>query len=231
MTPFSIIVPVYNKENFVEECIKSVLRQTFSEYELILVDDGSADRSAIICDAYAAQDERIIVIHKANGGLSDARNEGLNSASGEYVLFLDGDDYWIDSSFLELIWGRLSKERTDVIIYGSRKIYSNCEILDAWIENYNEYEYGVSEDKIKYLMEHNIYQSSAWSKATKRAVIESRKIRFVKDQLSEDVEWSLKLLKCVRTVSVIPVASYAYRQDVNSISHTIGKKTSKILVM
>ena len=94
MVKVSIIVPVYNVEHYLEECIKSVIEQTYKNIELILVDDGSTDKSGKICDNYSSLDERIIVIHKNNGGLSSARNVGLEAAQGRYIIFIDSDDYW-----------------------------------------------------------------------------------------------------------------------------------------
>ena len=93
-TFFSIIIPVYKVEKYLNQCVDGVLSQTFKDYEIILVDDGSPDKSPLICDEYSASDSRVRVIHKPNGGLSQARNEGLNIAKGEYVIFLDSDDYW-----------------------------------------------------------------------------------------------------------------------------------------
>ena len=101
MMKISIIVPIYNVENYIRQCVESVIAQTHQDLELILVDDGSPDNCGRICDTYAEGDSRIKVIHKENGGLSDARNVGVANATGEYILFLDGDDYWIAPCFLE----------------------------------------------------------------------------------------------------------------------------------
>lgn len=100
---FSIIVPIYKVELYLRQCINSVLNQSYKDFELILVDDGSPDNCPIICDEYASRDIRVKVIHKSNGGLSDARNVGLDVAQGEYVLFLDSDDWWDDVLALEKI--------------------------------------------------------------------------------------------------------------------------------
>ena len=98
----SIIVPVYNSEKYLGVCIDSILSQSFRDFELILVDDGSKDSSAQICDEYASQDKRVRVIHKVNGGVSAARNDGLDIAKGEYVTFIDSDD-WVEREFLSTI--------------------------------------------------------------------------------------------------------------------------------
>lgn len=93
MPKISIIVPVYNVEKYLEKCVRSILAQTFTDFELILVDDGSPDSSGAMCDQFAEQDQRVKVIHKENGGLSDARNAGIELATGEYLGFVDSDDY------------------------------------------------------------------------------------------------------------------------------------------
>lgn len=98
---FSVIIPIYKVEQYLEECVDSVLRQNYSNYEIILVDDGSPDSCPIICDKYAEEFDHIKVIHKKNGGLSDARNVGLDISTGEYVIFLDSDDYWEEKDFLK----------------------------------------------------------------------------------------------------------------------------------
>ena len=102
MTEVSMIVPVYQVEKYIAQCIESVLKQTFQNFELILVDDGSKDQSGIICDSYAAKDDRIIVLHTKNRGAAAARNTGLDHASGRYITFLDGDDYLAENMIARL---------------------------------------------------------------------------------------------------------------------------------
>ena len=114
----SIIVPVYNVEPFISECINSILIQSYKNFELILVNDGSTDNSPTICEQYASKDKRIKVIHKANGGLSDARNWGLKFSSGDYVVFLDSDDYWNDCDALFSLNSLLNKySEVDVVFF------------------------------------------------------------------------------------------------------------------
>lgn len=102
MADVSMIVPVYQVEKYIAQCIESVLNQTFQNFELILVDDGSKDQSGIICDSYAAKDDRIIVLHTKNRGAAAARNTGLDHASGRYITFLDGDDYLAENMIARL---------------------------------------------------------------------------------------------------------------------------------
>ena len=118
---FSIIIPIYKVEVYLHQCVDSVLAQSYKNIEVILVDDGSPDSCPRICDEYAAKDERIKVIHKPNGGLSDARNSGLKIANGDYVIFLDSDDYYNNTQFLQDIHDQLFFKNADVLFF--RRIY------------------------------------------------------------------------------------------------------------
>ena len=110
----SVIVPIYNIEKFLPCCIDSVLAQKFTDWELILVDDGSKDSSSSICDAYAAKDDRIRVIHKSNGGLTSARNAGLAIASGEWIMHLDGDD-WVEPDMLDVLLRKAEVTDSEIV--------------------------------------------------------------------------------------------------------------------
>lgn len=115
MPKFSIIVPVYKVEQYLDRCIQSILKQTFTDFEVILVDDGSPDNCGVICDNYAAKDDRIVVLHQINQGLSAARNNGLDIARGEYICFVDSDD-WIEHEMLAEIEADLLSKCSDVVI-------------------------------------------------------------------------------------------------------------------
>lgn len=122
----SVIIPVYNVEKYLEECVDSVLAQTYTDWEAILVDDGATDSSGRMCDAYAAKDPRIRVIHRENGGLSAARNTGLKAARGEYVYFLDSDDY-IEPDTLALLLKTAEREQADVVFFDGYVFFDECE--------------------------------------------------------------------------------------------------------
>ena len=117
MALVSIIVPVYKVEPYIKECLDSILEQTYKDFELILVDDGSPDQCPAICDAYALADDRIRVIHKENGGLSDARNAGIDAAQGEFLTFIDSDDM-VAPEFLESLYALLVQYRADIAVCG-----------------------------------------------------------------------------------------------------------------
>jgi glycosyltransferase involved in cell wall biosynthesis len=148
----TVIVPVYKAEGYLHLCVDSILAQTHGNLEIILVDDGSPDGSGRICDAYAARDDRVRVVHKANGGVSSARNAGLDLASGEYVSFIDADD-WIESDFLESLFGRAEAPGANMVIGGfvsdnalyrscrlppNDNFYSRRDFLDFMLENIRE---------------------------------------------------------------------------------------------
>ena len=111
----SVIIPVYNTEKFLHRCIDSVLVQTYKDFELLLIDDGSKDSSRAICDEYAAKDARLRVFHKENGGVSDTRNYGLDLAHGKYLMFLDSDDFWLRNDVLEMLIGKAEENDLDII--------------------------------------------------------------------------------------------------------------------
>ena len=123
---FSVIVPVYNVKGFIRPCVDSILSQSFRDYEVLLVDDGSTDGSSAICDEYEQKEPRVRVIHKQNGGLVSARNAGIAQANGEYILYVDGDD-WVSEKWLEVIRHQIvsAPEKPDIVVFGSVMVYDN----------------------------------------------------------------------------------------------------------
>ena len=112
----SVVVPIYNVEKYLTRCLEALLKQTYTNLEIILVDDGSPDESGKICDSYAKKDSRIKVIHKKNGGLSDCRNKGISVATGEWITFVDGDDY-VDLNMIDILYKNIGNTTPDVYIY------------------------------------------------------------------------------------------------------------------
>ena len=134
MSEISIIVPVYNVDQYLENCIESILNQTFKDYELILIDDGSTDKSGEICDKYEKKDNRIKVIHKYNGGLSSARNAGLDLACGKYIGFVDSDDS-IHPEMYEILYDLQQIYNADISVCSFKKVYENIDVKNKDIEN------------------------------------------------------------------------------------------------
>ena len=151
MIKFSIIVPVYNSELFLEKCILSVLSQSYTNLELLLVDDGSTDKSPIMCDNWAKKDNRIKVIHKENGGVSSARNEGIRQASGEYLLFLDADDYLINGVLEECNQHIDKLLIVDYLNFASEDNYLENVKVKANIFPTGNYSFSSEEEKFNFL--------------------------------------------------------------------------------
>lgn len=215
---FSIIVPVYNVQDYLEECVQSVLRQDFGDYELILVDDGSTDRSGAMCDALALVDSRIRVLHQENQGLSAARNHGTLLAQGKYILFLDSDDFYPQTDFLKKVCQESNDK--DVVCYNYARYTDHLlsPMLDFPVPDKEPDELWLE------LVKRNAYTSSACVKAVKRELLVQKEIAFEEGALSEDIEWSAKLMQAARDVALAPECVYAYRVRANSITHCVSQK-------
>ena len=205
----SIVVPVYKVENYIRECIDSILSQKYKFFELILVDDGSPDNCGKICDEYASIDRRIRVIHKENGGLSDARNAGINIATGDYITFIDSDDYVsmhyvsemiaaAETTHADIVQGQMTRiaESLDEDCFIGEKIYDGKEAF-------------------KQLLTWNEIKVYAWGKLYKRKIFDS--IRYPLGKLNEDCFTTYKTLLLSSKVVSIGKCLYYYRQTPNSI--------------
>lgn len=225
----SIIVPVYNVEDYVDQCIKSILSQETENYELILVDDGSTDNSGQIVDKYNDL-ERIHIIHKENGGLSDARNCGLSISTGEYIMFIDSDDFLVDSLCISKITESIKSYNPDVVQY--KKVYY---YNDANIKYDKDLPVGYTENVPKLLTELNssgLVSVAACDKVVKASIIKDHKIYFQKDLLNEDILWSYNLYQHVNNICTINENIYSYRQArAGSISSKANKRSFDSLYM
>lgn len=161
----SVIIPVYNVEKYLNKSIESVIKQTYKELEIILVDDGSTDSSGKICDEFAQKDDRIKVIHKKNGGLSDARNAGISEAKGKYLGFIDSDDY-IDKNFYEILYNVLKKYNSDISICKHRETYTDYEENTSKLE-IKEQVFN-TEQALKELLLFGEVNNYAWNKLYKK---------------------------------------------------------------
>ena len=226
---FSIIIPIYNVEKYLRQCIDSVLAENFLDCEIILVNDGSPDGCGEICDEYANKFSHIKVIHKHNGGLSDARNAGIKEAKGDYLIFLDSDDYWINInknqknyiggggggilSDLQL----LTNDKIDLILHPSsdniRRIPKEISFTNNdFINNFEA------------LVKSNYYVSNAWTKIVRREIIIKNNLFFPKGYIHEDLPYSLALARFVKTFAIYNNSFYQYRVLDDSISHNIKYK-------
>lgn len=213
MCKLSIIVPVYNVEQYLTKCIESLLAQTLKEIEIILVDDGSTDKSSKICDQYALKDERIKVIHKTNGGLSEARNKGIEAAKGEYLGFLDSDD-WVETNFYQYLYKLIQNTRADI---------AQCDFVYAYDESIKiEFNNIVKENVYTGIEALGLLYGSecvrtvvVWNKIYRRELFKN--IRYPKGKLYEDEFTTYKLIYQAKKVVDSNVSMVYYRQRKDSI--------------
>ena len=208
MPKVSIIVPVYNVEKYLGKCIDSILAQTFTDYELFLVDDGSPDNCGKICDEYAGKDGRIKVIHKENGGLSDARNVAIDIASGEYLSFIDSDDY-VEPDMIESMYKALIETDSDVAVCGMDSFDENGRVTDYY-KPHEKRMVCKGEDRCEFL-----YQPSACNKLYKETIFED--LRFPKGRLYEDAYVFHYILEKAPSFVYTGKVSYHYYQRSQSI--------------
>ena len=223
---FSVIVPVYKVEKYLHQCVDSVINQTFKNIEIILVDDGSPDRCPQICDEYIRKDDRVVVIHKENGGLSNARNDGLKKARGEYVIFLDSDDYYLRDDFLEIINRELSDYSYDALFFQRRKYYEATQVFDNEPTPYSQSALnGVSADDILFdLSKYDKLDANASMKVLKREYLLQNALFFKAGIYSEDVEWFFNIAPGLCSIKLINTVGYCYRKREGSISNSISQK-------
>ena len=215
----SIIIPVYNVEQYLRSCVQSVITQTYQDLQVILVDDGSTDSSGVLCDQLAQQDSRIQVVHKENGGLSDARNAGLRVAIGEYVAFLDSDDVYLLNDGLEQLMALAQAEQPDVLLFQAVDVYPHHRTArKAYDVDYMATHSGV--EVFAQLVRTQSFNMSACFQLIRRELLEQHQIYFEKGLLSEDVDWSLRLWKYVQRVRAINLPMYGYQHREGSISTT-----------
>lgn len=206
----SIIVPIYNVEKYLRRCIDSILVQTYTDFELILVDDGSPDGCPAICDEYAQTDGRIRVIHRENGGLSAARNSGLDTTKGEYVTFVDSDD-WVHPEYLEYLY-RAAREHGGQL--------SACKFIKTGtvIESEQMRYACTMQDGLTWFKEDHVNGVVAWGKLYHRSLFQS--IRYPVGKIHEDEFTTYKLLHLAGDVAVIDCKLYYYYINENSIMHS-----------
>lgn len=222
----SCIIPVYKVEAYLCQCVESLTHQTYRDIEIILVDDGSPDGSPQLCDTLASEDSRIKVIHKENGGLSDARNTGLLAATGEYVVFVDGDDFWLDNNAMQQLVD-VVKPELDFIGYNCSYYYPDSETYSAWVAYDEVLEKPTDKNTaMRTLVKSGTFPMSACLKLMKRSFLMDNKLFFKKGQIAEDIPWFINMLNVTNKCCFVNQYVYAYRQNVvGSISNTRGRKS------
>lgn len=233
MPKVSVIVPVYKVEKYLGNCVESLIKQTLKDIEIILVDDGSPDRCPLICDEYAAKDRRITVLHKKNGGVSAARNDGLKIAHGEYIIFCDSDD-WMEERAFEVLVNAAENSNADIAIGDVYQVRGEEKQHSVF------YEHNFTTDDKTYiekLIEADIYRTycpmppaggpafgygGPWNKLVKRRLLVDNNICFdlrVKG-IFDDILYTAHILACANKVSYVSVPVYNYRIVETSITHS-----------
>lgn len=230
MVMFSIIIPVYNVREFLENCIQSVISQSFVDYELLLIDDGSTDGSGTICDNWAKRDKRIRVVHQENAGAGAARNTGIMLSQGDYFLFLDSDDWWKNTSVLEKIAARVRKCKADITSFNFQKDYQGT-LEPPYFSVKTAPEGTTSKESFDYVMCHDLWISSPCNKAIKSSLVKEKHIYFHEGIASEDIDWCLRLALQAQRFDYLDLVVFVYRQYSSSTSHCISDATTQRLLM
>lgn len=231
---FSVIVPVYNVEKYIRKCVDSILAQTFTDFEVILVDDGSPDSCPQICDEYGEKDKRVRVIHKPNGGLVSARNAGILSAKGDYITYVDSDD-WIKPNLLQFVHDRIAESSApvDMVLFASNNVYSDrvTEMRNMVQEGWYDRE-RLEKEIFPYLLSDrrkgfsigDMIQGHSWNKPCRRELQQEHYVRDERIRMFTDVPMTYECLLNCRNVFICNEPLYMYNQtNVNSIL-AVGKR-------
>lgn len=226
MVKVSIVIPVYNVESYLRQCVDSVLNQSFRNLELVLVDDGSKDSSPAICDEYAAKDSRVVVVHKANGGAAAARNDGIRMATGDYVTFLDSDDYWDEQDSLEKIVAKIVEDDADIVETSLKSIRQSDGVTNFSaefpLERMRPHD---TVNNLRVLIESTTYKVHAGLKMIRRSFLLAHELFFPVGVTCEDILWGVRISAAKPDISFLNLWTYAYREGrPGSVTSTIKEK-------
>ena len=217
---FSVVMPVYNVESYLEEAIQSVLSQTFSDFELILVDDCSPDGSAVICDRFAALDARVQVLHLSeNVGLSYARNAGLSKATGTYISFMDSDDT-IEPTVLQEVYASLEENDADMVVFGLKEDYCDADgaVKNSFSVGYDMPLFCKTRDEVQdevIRLEQKTLLGYAWNKFYRLENIRTQGLAFQKITLIEDILFNIGFVKTAEKINILSCTPYHYMKRVD----------------
>lgn len=222
MCEISIILPIYNNEKYLERCVLSIVNQTYKNIEIILIDDGSTDKSRNICDKYSSIDSRIRVIHKTNAGVSSARNCGIDIANGKYLMFVDSDDY-IEENMCEILYKNILENNIDICACFFKYRFSNKIITEDYTKYKDSFECKTynGKDFLELLYKGNFANGlvvSSWNKIYKKELFE--KLRFKEGIINEDDHICAYLYDENINIKLIPDSLYIYFQAENSITRS-----------
>ena len=219
----SIVIPVFNVAKFLPYCIESILKQTYQDFELILVDDGSNDGSGDICDTYALQDRRIIVEHCCNKGVAIARNTGTLKASGEYICYIDADD-WIAEDYLSVLYECAQKNNLDIVQVGFYYAYDSFLMTEKVLQEIESYD---TFEAMRFLLQQRKIKNFPWGKLIRTGIAKRHLFPDIKNY--EDSYWFYRILNEVKLYVIINKPLYFYRQRTNSLTSKLN--TSALLLL
>ena len=227
----SIIIPVFNNEKFLTRCLDSIIAQSYDDWECILVDDGSSDNSGMICEDYAKKDNRLRVIHQKNAGVSIARNVGLDASYGEWICFVDSDD-WIDNNLISELLSCAEKNDAEVVVSGNKRVDYE-KILKPFGLNPTPSARSSSfcppEGMLTMPEDFEVYLQGPCSKLFKRTVLDKHNIRFPENiSLAEDLLFTFKVFFSTKKVWGVSKSFYNYYQNQYSAVHTISPEKREI---
>ncbi|WHY85195.1 glycosyltransferase family 2 protein [Neobacillus novalis] len=223
----SVVVPIYKVEQYLARCVESILEQTYTNLEVILVNDGSPDNCGTIAESYAISDNRVKVFHKENGGLSDARNHGMQYVTGEYTIFVDSDD-WLERSMIEELVKISSEYEAEVVQSAFYYAYNDHLLFDNRVYNQKASPVVLDNKLLMYeLVRNNVVKNFAWGKLYKTKLIKD--IPFKKGVLFEDVFWAHQVMRSVQTFVCLNTPYYFYLQRDDSIVATYSPRNLDIL--
>lgn len=214
----SIVVPVYKVEKYLKRCVSSILKQTYHNMEIILVDDGSPDKCGAICDEYKKIDNRVRVVHKKNGGLSDARNVAIPLAKGEYISFIDSDD-WVSPYYVEHLYKAVSMCHADLGISWFENVFERKSLQSKPKKELIQYECMSNEECLKKLLYQDGVEVCAWGKLYKTELVKD--LKYPIGKLYEDIPVTYETIKRSKKISVIRNVDYYYFQRADSIQNDI----------
>lgn len=204
----SIIIPVYNAEDGVEKCLDSVLNQTFLDYEIILLNDGSTDKSIDILKSYESKYNNIIVVDKENEGVAKTRNRGISMAKGDYIMFIDNDDF-IDKDYIEKFYNKIEQTKSDIVIGGYRRVNSKNKIIFQ--------EKLIDSEWTKYIY------LAPWAKIYRREFVQNNNIQFLNFPIGEDLYFSFRIYKKTTKITILNYIGYNWFYNDQSISNTVQR--------
>ena len=228
MPTISIVIPVYNTQEYIGKCFDSLLNQTYSDFEMILVNDGSTDNSEQVCLSYVEKDTRIKLINKENGGLADTRNTGMASATGKYISFIDGDDY-LEPDYLEKCISKLEETDADMVIFDVNQLHVSTgytEVLTNPYDENNTYTLKENPEMITKIL------NAAWNKVYKLSLFKDNNIEYPKGFQYEDLGTTYRLLAKANKIAFVNKPLYNYLVDrPENLTSKFDKRTYNVMDM